>query len=80
MNPIELTEIFDASFQHLNRIYVSLVNNTTALKKSTNLKDCVLYQDKYASDVAVSTLDEMTNIINSMELALHEQMRVIQLY
>lgn len=76
LNPIELTDILEESSQHLNRIYVSLVTNTTALKRTTKIIDSVLYRDKYASDVAICTLSEIANILNSMELAVHTKIKV----
>ncbi|KOB64980.1 hypothetical protein OBRU01_23388, partial [Operophtera brumata] len=74
-NPVELADILEESCQHLNRIYVSLVTNTTALKKTSKIADSVLYRDKFASDVAICTLNEITNILNSMEIAMHTKMK-----
>ncbi|KOB64734.1 putative Fasciclin-2, partial [Operophtera brumata] len=44
-NPVVLADILEESCQHLNRIYVSLVTNTTALKKTSKIADSVLYRD-----------------------------------
>ncbi|XP_053625162.1 uncharacterized protein LOC128683493 isoform X2 [Plodia interpunctella] len=75
LNPIEIVDIFEASSQHLYRIYLSILANTLALKKTKKLQDCLVYRDKYASDVALTTLSEITNILNSMDIALHTQIK-----
>lgn len=80
LNPIKLTDILEESSQHLNRIYISLVTNTNALKKTSKIVDSVLYRDKYASDVAICSLNEITNILNSMETALHTKIKVNKKY
>lgn len=75
-NALEIADILDESSQHLYRIYLSVLANTLALKKSSRISDSLLYRDKYASDVALTSLGEITNILNSMEIALHTKMKV----
>ncbi|CAG9783703.1 unnamed protein product [Diatraea saccharalis] len=74
---IEIVETLEESSQHLYRIYLSVLANTLAIKKTKNITDCLVYKDKYASDLAISTLSEITNILNSMDIALHTQLKTI---
>ncbi|KAJ0180488.1 hypothetical protein K1T71_003892 [Dendrolimus kikuchii] len=78
LGPLEIVEVLEESSQHLNRIYLSMLANTLALKKTKNISDCLLYKDQYASDVALTTLSEITNILNSMDIALHTQLKVLK--
>ncbi|XP_050345303.1 uncharacterized protein LOC126770154 [Nymphalis io] len=73
---LEIIDILEDSSQHLYRIYLSMMSNTLALKKK-NVGDCLIYKDKYASNIAISTLSNMTNILNSMDIALHTQIKVL---
>lgn len=61
-------------------MYLSMLANTLALKKTKNISDCVLHEDKYASDIAISTLSEINTILNSMDIALHTQIKVNMTY
>lgn len=78
LGPLEIVNILEESSQHLNRIYLSILANTLALKKSKNIADSLLYKDQYASDIALSTLSEVTNILNSMDITLHTQFKVLR--
>ncbi|XP_026329944.1 uncharacterized protein LOC113237590 [Hyposmocoma kahamanoa] len=75
LTPMEIVEILEESSQHLYRIYLSVISNTLAVKKTKNITDCLLYRDNYASDIALVTLSEMTSILNSMDIALHTEMK-----
>ncbi|XP_026754551.2 uncharacterized protein LOC113514654 [Galleria mellonella] len=75
LSPTEITEILEESSQHLYRIYLSMLANTLTLKKSKKIQDCLIYKDKYASDIALTTLSEITNILNSMDITLHTQLK-----
>ncbi|CAG4981223.1 unnamed protein product [Parnassius apollo] len=77
LGPTEIVDILEESSQHLYRIYLSMLANTLAVKKSKKLSDCLLYKDKYASDIALSTISEITNILNSMDLVLHTQFKTL---
>lgn len=76
LGPIEIVDILEESSQHLYRIYLSILANTLAVKKTKKISDCLVYKDKYASDIAIATLSEITNIVNSMDIALHTQLKV----
>lgn len=76
MGPLEIMDILNDSSNHLYRIYLSIIANTLALKKTKKLTDCLLIRDKYASNIALSTLDEITNILNSMDIAINTQLKV----
>lgn len=76
LTPMEIVEILEESSQHLYRIYLSVISNTLAVKKTKNITDCLLHRDNYASDIALATLSEMTSILNSMDIALHTEMKV----
>lgn len=54
-----------------------MVANNTALTKTKKVSDCLLYKDKYASNIALGTLSEISNILNSMDNAVHTQLQVI---
>ncbi|XP_059054388.1 uncharacterized protein LOC131848513 [Achroia grisella] len=75
LNSIEITDILEESSQHLYRIYLSMLANTLAIKKLKKIPDCLVYKDKYASDIALATLSEITNILNSMDITLHTQLK-----
>ncbi|XP_038215499.1 uncharacterized protein LOC119834993 [Zerene cesonia] len=77
LGPLEIIDILEESSQHLYRIYLSMMANSIALKKSKKVTDCLLHQDKYASDVCLTTLSHMTNILNSMDIALHTKFKVL---
>lgn len=51
------------------------MTNTLTLKKKKT-EDCLFHKDKYGSSIALSTLSEMTNILNSMDIALHTKIKV----
>lgn len=57
-------------------MYLSVLANTLAVKKTKKISDCILYKEKYASDIALSTLSEITTILNSMDVALHTNFKV----
>ncbi|XP_045785207.1 uncharacterized protein LOC123880877 [Maniola jurtina] len=76
LNLIEIIEVLEESTQHMYRIYLSMVTNTLALKKKRS-PDCLIYKDKYASHIAITTLSHMTNVLNSMEIELHTQFKAI---
>ncbi|XP_075970083.1 uncharacterized protein LOC142972678 [Anticarsia gemmatalis] len=78
LGPIEIMDIIEESSNHLYRIYLSVLANTIALKKTSKVADCLIHKDKYASDIALSTLSEITNILNSMDIALHTQLKVLR--
>ncbi|XP_032513308.2 uncharacterized protein LOC116767205 [Danaus plexippus] len=73
---IEIIDVIEESTQHLYRIYLSMMTNTLALKKN-KVEDYLIEKDKYASNISISTLSEMTNILNSMDIALHSQIKVL---
>lgn len=52
-----------------------MMTNTLTLKKKKT-EDCLFHKDKYGSSVALSTLSEMKSILNSMDIALHTQIKV----
>lgn len=72
---MEIIDILEENTQHLYRIYLSMMTNSLALKKK-KVEDCLLYKDKYASNIAIATLSNMNNILNSMDIALHTQVKV----
>lgn len=74
--PTEIADILEASSEHLYRIYLSIMANTLALKKTKNITDCLIYRDQYASNMAQAVLSELTTILNSMEIALHTRLKV----
>lgn len=76
LSPMEIVDILEESSHHLYRIYLSVLANTLAVKKTKNITDCLLHRDNYASDIALATLSEMTSILNSMDIALHTQIKV----
>lgn len=57
-----------------------MLANTLAVKKTKNTPDCLLYKDKYASDIAMSTLTEMTTILNRMESTIKSKLKVWMLF
>ncbi|XP_045445518.1 uncharacterized protein LOC123653569 [Melitaea cinxia] len=73
---LEIINILEESSQHLYRIYLSMMTNTLTLKKKKT-EDCLFHKDKYGSSIALSTLSEMTNILNSMDIALHTKIKVV---
>lgn len=73
---MEIIEVLEESSQHLYRLYLSMMANTLSLKKSKKVTDCLLHKDKYASDVCISTLSHMTNILNSIDISLHTKFKV----
>ncbi|XP_004924865.1 uncharacterized protein LOC101742876 [Bombyx mori] len=75
--PTEIADILEASSEHLYRIYLSIMANTLALKKTKNITDCLIYRDQYASNMAQAVLSELTTILNSMEIALHTRLKVL---
>ncbi|KAG6449498.1 hypothetical protein O3G_MSEX006099 [Manduca sexta] len=75
LGAMEIIEILEDSSQHLYRIYLSMLANTLALKKANKVSDYLLHKEKYASDISLSTLSEITNILNSMDIALHTQFK-----
>ncbi|KAL0893840.1 hypothetical protein ABMA27_013962 [Loxostege sticticalis] len=77
LGPIEIVEILEESSQHLYRIYLSVLANTLAVKKTKRISDCLVYKDKYASDIAIATLSEITNLLNSMDISIHTQLKTI---
>lgn len=72
---LEIINILEESSQHLYRIYLSMMTNTLTLKKKKT-EDCLFHKDKYGSSIALSTLSEMKSILNSMDIALHTQIKV----
>ncbi|XP_013146094.1 PREDICTED: uncharacterized protein LOC106109229 [Papilio polytes] len=77
LGPIEIVDILEESSQHLYRVYLSVLANTLAVKKTKKISDCILYKEKYASDIALSTLSEITTILNSMDVALHTNFKAL---
>ncbi|XP_028042306.1 uncharacterized protein LOC114252032 [Bombyx mandarina] len=77
ISPTEIADILEASSEHLYRIYLSIMANTLALKKTKNITDCLIYRDQYASNMAQAVLSELTTILNSMEIALHTRLKVL---
>ncbi|CAK1552082.1 unnamed protein product [Leptosia nina] len=77
LGPMEIIDILEESSQHLYRIYLSMMANSIALKKSKKVIDCLLHEDKYASDICLSSLSHMTNILNSMDISLHTKFKVL---
>ncbi|XP_030024277.2 uncharacterized protein LOC115443139 [Manduca sexta] len=77
LGAMEIIDILEDSSQHLYRIYLSMLANTLALKKANKVSDYLLHKEKYASDISLSTLSEITNILNSMDIALHTQFKVL---
>lgn len=76
LTPMEIVEILEESSRHLHRIHLSVISLTLAVKKNENITDCLLHKDNYASDIALATLSEITSILNSMDIALHTEMKV----
>ncbi|XP_068630003.1 uncharacterized protein [Battus philenor] len=77
LGPMEIVEVLEESSQHLYRIHLSVLANTLAVKKTKKISDCLLYKDKYASDIALSTLSEIISVLNSMDLALHTHFKAL---
>lgn len=75
LNLLDIIDVLEQSSQHMYNIYLSMITNTLALKQK-KAPDCLIYKDKYASHVAITTLSHMTNVLNSMEMALHTQIKV----
>lgn len=78
LGPIEIVDVFEECTLLLHRIHLSMVANNTALTKTKKVSDCLLYKDKYASNIALATLSEISNILNSMDNAVHTQLQVIK--
>ncbi|XP_021181276.2 uncharacterized protein LOC110369944 [Helicoverpa armigera] len=76
LGPKEIVEVFEESALLLHRIHLSMVANNSVITKTKKVADCLLYKDKYASNVALATLTEMVNILNSMESAVHTQLKL----
>ncbi|XP_014358421.2 uncharacterized protein LOC106710774 [Papilio machaon] len=77
LGALEIVDVLEESSQHLYRVYLSVLANTLAVKKTKKISDCILYKDKYASDIALSTLSEITSILNSMDVALHTNFKAL---
>ncbi|XP_049867147.1 uncharacterized protein LOC126367598 [Pectinophora gossypiella] len=75
LGALEIADILEETSQHLYRIYLSMLANTLAIKKTKNITDCLVHRDKYASDIALTTISEITNILNSMDITLHTEMK-----
>ncbi|CAH0720784.1 unnamed protein product, partial [Brenthis ino] len=73
---LEIIDVLEENTQHLYRIYLSMMTNSLALKKK-KVEDCLLCKDKYASNIAIATLSNMNNILNSMDIALHTQVKML---
>ncbi|XP_011550126.3 uncharacterized protein LOC105382007 [Plutella xylostella] len=71
----EIGEVLEENGQHLYKIHLSMVANNLALKRTKNISDCLLMKDKYASEIALTTLQEMKSILNSMDKAIHSQLK-----
>lgn len=76
LDPTEVVSILEESSQHLSRMYLSMMTNTLALKRS-NIQDVLIDDDVFASKVALATLSRMTETLNTMDIALHTQFKVI---
>ncbi|XP_026742473.1 uncharacterized protein LOC113504411 [Trichoplusia ni] len=76
LGPIEIVDVFEECTLLLHRIHLSMVANNTALTKTKKVSDCLLYKDKYASNIALATLSEISNILNSMDNAVHTQLQL----
>ncbi|CAH2074045.1 unnamed protein product, partial [Iphiclides podalirius] len=78
LGPLEVVDVLEESSQHLYRIYLSILANTLAVKKTKKISDCLLYKDKYASDIALETLREITATLNSMDIAIHTHFKAFR--
>ncbi|CAH0701844.1 unnamed protein product [Spodoptera exigua] len=76
LGPLEMVEIFEECALLLHRIHLSMVASNAALSKTKKVSDCLLYKDKYASNVALATLNEIGNIINAMEIAVNSKFKI----
>ncbi|CAH1646108.1 unnamed protein product [Spodoptera littoralis] len=76
LGPMEMVEVFEECALLLHRIHLSMVASNAALSKSKKVSDCLLYKDKYASNVALATLNEISNILNSMEIAVNSKFKI----
>ncbi|XP_035436130.1 uncharacterized protein LOC118266724 [Spodoptera frugiperda] len=76
LGPTEMVEVFEECALLLHRIHLSMVASNSALSKTKKVSDCLLYKDKYASNVALATLNEINNILNSMEIAVNSKFKV----
>ncbi|KAJ8725604.1 hypothetical protein PYW08_003787 [Mythimna loreyi] len=74
--PKEIVEVFEECAKVLHRIHLSMVASNVILTKTKNVPDCLLYKDKYASNIALSTLNEMAMILNSMDNSIHTQLKM----
>ncbi|XP_041977077.1 uncharacterized protein LOC121731623 [Aricia agestis] len=70
----EVINVLEESSQHLYRIYLSMMTNTLALKNSKAV-DCLIDDELFASKVALSSLRQMTETLNVMDIALHTQFK-----
>lgn len=73
---LEIVQIFEESSLHLYRISLALWTNTVTFKKAKDVPDCLLYKDKYASDIAITTLSEINKIVDSMDDAIQKNIKV----
>lgn len=73
---MEIVDVFEECALLLHRIHLSMVANNMVLTKTKRISDCLLYKDKYASNIALFTLNEIVTILNSMENAVHTQLKV----
>lgn len=76
LSPMELAGMLDESGSHLYKIYLSMMANTLALKKTKNLTDCLVHKDLYASNIAICTLNEINKILTSMDTTIQSQLMV----
>lgn len=70
-------QILEETSSHLYKLYLSCLANSLTLKNTKNLPDCLLHKEKYASDIALSTIHEINSILSSMECAIHQNFKVI---
>ncbi|KAL4703007.1 hypothetical protein ACJJTC_009993 [Scirpophaga incertulas] len=75
MTPIKISETIENGATHLYNIYLSVLANTLTLKKANKLPDYLLMKDTYASEVAIATVTQITNLLNSMDMTIHAQMK-----
>lgn len=64
---LEILEILQETKSHLHLLHLSALANTLSVRKHKNLPDCLLYRDKYTSDIALSTIREINIILNTMD-------------
>lgn len=76
IGPLEINQMLKESSVHMYTISLSLMANFAKLKQRQYQSDTLVYKDKYASDVAIFTIDEIDKLLNSMNVMLITKFKV----